>query len=104
VTAIASWLIIARAFKNRIGPNDQVIPLPTRELLAISMPMLTTTSLFYLTAQSGVIILGIFHPQAQIGYYSLAVKLSALVGFILERRQRHGRPAIFRAVSCRQDR
>jgi O-antigen/teichoic acid export membrane protein len=83
VTAISGWIIIAKVFKKKIGPNDQVIALPTRELLAIAMPMLTTTSLFFLTSQSGVIILGIFHPQAQVGYYALAVKLSALVGFIL---------------------
>lgn len=38
----------------------------------------------FIIGQTGVIMLGIFRPEAEVGYYSVAVRLATLTSFILQ--------------------
>ncbi|NTV12460.1 MAG: oligosaccharide flippase family protein [Desulfobulbaceae bacterium] len=82
-TALLGGLLVQREFRRRLTREDRVQALSARAILSLSLPMLTTSALFFFTAQTGVIILGIFRPEAQVAYYDVAVKLSLLVGFVL---------------------
>jgi O-antigen/teichoic acid export membrane protein len=46
--------------------------------------MLMTQSLGFVIGQTGVIMLGIFRAEAEVGYYSVAVKLATLTAFVLQ--------------------
>lgn len=83
LTGLLGWVIMEQAFKARMQPKDIVHSLPTREILSTSVPMLMTAAMNFVIGQSGVIILGIFHSEADVGYYAVAVKLATLTVFIL---------------------
>jgi O-antigen/teichoic acid export membrane protein len=51
--------------------------------LAISFPMLMTATMAFVIGQTGVIMLGMFRSEAEVGYYAIAVKLGTLTAFIL---------------------
>ena len=55
-----------------------------KEILAISLPMLMTATMTFVIGQTGVIMLGIFRPEAEVGYYAVAVKLATLTAFVLQ--------------------
>jgi len=52
-------------------------------LLTISFPMFLTTSMSYINNQAGVLLLGMFRSESEIGYYAIAVKLATLTSFVL---------------------
>ncbi|MBU0665007.1 MAG: flippase [Proteobacteria bacterium] len=83
VTALVGAFIMDRAFKKKIGPNDIVHPMPLKNILAISLPMLMTSTMAFVIGQTGVIMLGIFRPEAEVGYYSVAVRMATLTTFVL---------------------
>lgn len=83
VTALVGGWIMDRAFKKKTGPNDIVHPMPVKEILAISLPMLMTATMTFVIGQTGVIMLGVFRPEAEVGYYSVAVRMATLTTFVL---------------------
>lgn len=83
VTGIAGALIMDRAFRRQMRPTDTVRHTSIHELLRISLPMLMTASMNMVIAQTGVIILGMHRPSAEVGYYAVAVKLATLTAFVL---------------------
>ena len=88
----ASWLVTAAVgiaimqftFRKRITPGDVIGDSSIRSIVTLSLPMLMTTSMSFLIGKSGVIILGIFRPEAEVGYYSVAVTLATLSIFVLQ--------------------
>ena len=91
---LASWLIPALvgivsmqvAFQRRINSYDRratVEKLSVANILAISLPMLMTTSMAFIIGRSGVIILGMYRPEQDVGYYAIAVTLATLTSFVL---------------------
>jgi len=84
ITAITGALIMNRVFKRRMHPEDIIKPMAIREILTISTPMLMTASLVFFVGQTGVVILAIFRPESEVGYYSIAVKLATLTAFALQ--------------------
>jgi len=84
VTAVLGALIMDLAFKNRMMTADAVQPMTVREILSISLPMLMTASMIFFVGQAGVIMLGMFRPESEVGYYSVAVKLATLTAFMLQ--------------------
>lgn len=82
-TGILGWIIMTYAFRKRTQPQDPVQPMPVRQILSISMPMLMTKSMTFVIGQTGVIFLGIFRSEAEVGCYSVAVTLAGLTAFIL---------------------
>jgi len=84
LTGILGWAIMEYAFKKRMAPHDTVHPMPTREILSISFPMLMTRAMTFVIGQTGVIMLGMFRSEAEVGYYAIAVTLATLTAFILQ--------------------
>ena len=80
--ALGAW-VTDRAFRRRMQPGDRVRDVPVREILSISLPMLMTTSLHVLIAQTGVIMLAAFRSEAEVGYYDMTVKLATLTTSVL---------------------
>jgi len=83
-TGITGWFIMEYNFKKLMNPNDYVHSMSSRAILSISMPMLMTTSINFLIAQTGVIMLGMFRTEAEVGYYAIAVKLATLSSFVIQ--------------------
>lgn len=83
VTGILGWIIMARSFRKKMDPADPVKPMTCRTILAISLPMLMTAAMNFIIAQTGIIMLGMFRSEAEVGYYAIAVKLATLTIFIL---------------------
>ncbi|PTN38075.1 flippase [Desulfonatronum sp. SC1] len=83
ITALVGVWIMDRAFKKKIAPGEALHPVPMKELLTISMPMLMTAVMTFVIGQTGIIMLGIFRSQEEVGYYAVAVSLASLTSFIL---------------------
>ena len=49
-----------------------------REILKISIPMMLTSSLFYILQWTDTLILGIYRPEWEIGVYNVAIKISSV--------------------------
>jgi len=84
VTAMVGLIIMQYAFKNRMTTGGVVENLPVKSILSISLPMLMTTSMVFIIGKSGVIILGMFRSEAEVGYYSIAVTLATLAAYALQ--------------------
>jgi len=80
---ILGWVIMECAFKKRMQPQDSVQLMPTREIFTISLPMLMTATMNFVIGETGVIMLGMFRSETEVGYYAIAVKLATLTTFIL---------------------
>jgi O-antigen/teichoic acid export membrane protein len=52
--------------------------------MRISVPMLMVASAAFVTGQIGVVTLGMFRSEGDIGHYSAALKLSSLTVFIMQ--------------------
>lgn len=84
VTALIGFWIMDRAFKEGMSPDDTVQAMDLSGILTISLPMLMTASMMFFVTQTGVIMLGIYRPESEVGYYSIAVKLATLTAFVLQ--------------------
>jgi len=82
-TAVFGAFIMDRLFKRKSNLNDTLQLVPIKEILIISMPMLMTATMAFAIGQTGIIMLGVFRPESEVGYYTIAVKLSTLTVFIL---------------------
>ena len=84
ITAVIGAVIMQRAFKSRMRAGDTVQTMSVLDILTISTPMLMTASMQFFVAQTGVIMLGMFRSESEVGYYSAAVRLATLTAFILQ--------------------
>ncbi|WP_028322848.1 flippase [Desulfatiglans anilini] len=82
-TALFGAVIMHRAFKRKTAQSDLIVHMPVKEILGISLPMLMTSTLTFMIAQTGVIMLGMFRPETEVGYYDIAVRLATLTTFVL---------------------
>ncbi len=83
LTAIIGWIIMEYAFRKIMQPNDKVHPISGRSILSTSWPMLLSSTMTFVIGQTGVIMLGMFRSDAEVGYYAIAVKLATLTTYIL---------------------
>lgn len=83
IAAIAGGVIVSRAFRRRRAPGDRIHPVAIRGLLSLSVPMWMTSGLMMIIGQTGVVILGVFRSDAEVGQYAVAIRLAALTTFIL---------------------
>ncbi len=83
ITGILGWFVMEYEFRRKMQPQDPVHPMPARGILSISIPMLMTQTMTFVIGQTGVIMLGMFRSEAEVGYYAIAVKLATLTAFIL---------------------
>jgi O-antigen/teichoic acid export membrane protein len=83
-TGIIGWFIMEFAFKRQMQAKDKVHPMSGRAILFISLPMLMTATMMFLIGQTGVLMLGMFRTEAEVGYYAIAVKLATLTTFVVQ--------------------
>ena len=83
VTGILGWVIMEMAFRERMQPGDVVHAVSLRKILSISVPMLLTATMSFIIGHTATIIIAMFRPDADVGYFSIAVKLATLTSFAL---------------------
>lgn len=83
ITGLIGWGVMEIAFKRRMHPDDRVMAMPIRNLISISLPMFMNTAISFIMAQTGIIMLGMFRSDAEVGYYGISVKLAALTILVL---------------------
>ena len=83
VTAFLGCFIVVRKFNRSTGPKDKTKSLAFSYLLKTSLPMLVSTLMTLIIGQTGILLLGIYKSDADVGYYSVAVKLATLTALVL---------------------
>jgi O-antigen/teichoic acid export membrane protein len=83
-TSMVGVIVVIRVFRRRMQSDDFVSTVKLKQLLKISAPMLMTASMNFFIGQAGVLILGIYRPTEEVGFYSIAVKLAMLTTFVLQ--------------------
>jgi len=83
ITAVVSAWVMDREFKKKTKPDDHHQPMAMKEILTISTPMLMSATMAFVIGQTGVVMLGMFRSDAEVGYYAIAVKLATLTSFII---------------------
>jgi O-antigen/teichoic acid export membrane protein len=84
LTGIIGVIIMDRAFRCRMHPNDTICSMPVRNILALSTPMFMTASMDIVISQTGIVILGMHRPAEEVGYYAVAVRLATLTIFVFK--------------------
>jgi O-antigen/teichoic acid export membrane protein len=84
LTGIMGWIIMEHTFLKRIQPNDAIRPMSVWKILSISLPMFMTGTMVLVIGEIGVIMLGMLRSEAEVGYYSIAIKIATLASFILQ--------------------
>lgn len=82
-TSLVGIWLMNQVFRQKSAAGDIVHPMSLKDILSISVPMLMTSTMMFIIGQTGVLILGMFRPEAQVGYYAIAVKLASLSTFVL---------------------
>lgn len=79
VAVIVGFIIL---FKNRI---KKVVHshIPYTQIISLSLPMMLSGSMMYLTAQTDIIMLGMLSSVENVGIYSIDIRLSTLTGFVI---------------------
>jgi O-antigen/teichoic acid export membrane protein len=83
ITALTGLWIMSREFKKKKKSEDIQLPIPLNYILKMSTPMLMTATITFVIGQTGVVMLGIFRTDAEVGYYAIAVKMATLSSAIL---------------------
>jgi O-antigen/teichoic acid export membrane protein len=83
VTGVFGWFVMEYQFRKKMAPGDVVYSMSLKEILTISLPMLMTATMSFVIGQTGVIMLGMFRSEAEVGYFAIAVKLATLTAFVL---------------------
>lgn len=84
ITAAAGVWIMNVAFRKRILRGVSVHPVPLRNVISMSLPMLMTSAFVFVIGETGTIMVGIYRAASEVGYYSAAVKLAMLTTFVLQ--------------------
>jgi O-antigen/teichoic acid export membrane protein len=80
--AIGTWWIVRSILPPKvIGEN--IVAIPYMEIVLISVPMGISMGINQMMSYLDNLILGIYRPEAEVGIYSTAVKLSVLMGFVI---------------------
>lgn len=80
---ISGLITIEYKFKRKMRAEELVRPVPALKIFTISLPMLMTSTMTFIIAQTGIILLGIFRSEAEVGYYAIAVRLATLTALML---------------------
>lgn len=84
VTALISTTIVSRCFHKKARHSDEIQDVPINALLSTSLPMLMSTFMNTVLSYSGIIMLGIFRSNEEVGHYALAVKLATITSFLVQ--------------------
>ncbi len=89
MTTVFGIVAVHSAFIKKTGQpedsgNGKIEKMSSRLILSLSSPMMMTATMNFLMAQPGIIILGMFRTDAEVGYYSMAMKLAMITSFVLQ--------------------
>jgi O-antigen/teichoic acid export membrane protein len=84
ITGTIAWFVLKLKFREHTNPTDSIHNLNSREILSTSLPMLMSNAMEFFIGQTGVLVIGMFHPDAEVGRYAIAVKIAMLTAFILQ--------------------
>lgn len=83
VTSIFGAIVMNRMFRRQLSPEDTIHYISLRDILTLSLPMLMTSTMMFVIGETGVLMLGIFRTEAEVGHYVVAVKIATLSTFVL---------------------
>lgn len=82
IAAVAGAWMMDKMFKKK-GRQDVVADsMPLNKILTISLPMLMTATMSLVIGQTGVLVLGIFRPENDVGYFSAGARMAHLTSYI----------------------
>jgi len=83
ITAVIGILIVNKSFKGLVVLPDKLIQTSYKNIIEISFPMFISSGVGFLITQASIILLGIYHSETEIGYYSVAVSIASLCLFVV---------------------
>lgn len=83
ITGMMGWFIMEFAFRKKMQPGDPAHLMSAHGILTISLPMLMSATMAFFIGQTGVLIMGVFRTETEVGYYAIAVRLATLTTFVL---------------------
>ena len=84
VTSLVGCLLVENSFLNSVERQRQPSPETYKTLLDTSLPMMMTGVISIISGQLGIIMLGVYGTEADIGIFAIVVKLATLTGFVLK--------------------
>ncbi|MCJ7734675.1 MAG: flippase [Anaerolineales bacterium] len=98
ITAIAGLWILR---KNIFQPlaNIPALKIEVREIISYSWPISIASILIIIIGQIDYLILGVFHPAANVGVYRIYIQIAALLQLILGSTARIYKPVISELIS-----
>jgi len=83
LTGIFGLIVMEFGFKKKKKTNDLIYDTSYVKIFDLSIPMLVATGMDVIITQAGIIILGVFWTETEVGYFSIAFKLASLTIFPL---------------------
>lgn len=83
MAGIVGWMIMEYSFRKKIQSDDFIQSMSCKKIVSVSLPMFMTATMTFVISETGVIMLGMFRSEAEVGYYSIAVRLATLTAFVL---------------------
>lgn len=83
VTVVFGYLLLRVIYKEKVVPGCNVKEFSCSDIITVSFPMLLTTAMQTVIAQSDIVMLGMMKSVGEVGLYAVVVKLSMLVSFVL---------------------
>jgi O-antigen/teichoic acid export membrane protein len=83
MTSVLGFIIMHVAFSRRIQKDDKLSAMSYGAILSLAAPMLMSASMNIVISETSIIVLGMFCPTTEVGYYAVAVRLASLTTFIL---------------------
>ena len=81
---IVSYLLVERLIAGKIDiSHNKINAERTRDLISVSMPMLLTSLMQVVIAETDTIMLGIFKSAETVGIYAISFKIAAFTSFFL---------------------
>jgi O-antigen/teichoic acid export membrane protein len=79
--AIFSYILWKK--QSRLDSSHVSNEISTRNILHVSIPMLLSSSMLMITHWTNTLMLGMFRPEAEVGIFNVAVKISTATSFTL---------------------
>lgn len=83
LTAIVALYALKKLFAQKRISTDVVSTMRSKTIVAISLPMMITTVMSFIVAQTDILMLGAMGSTESVGIYAIAMKLALLTSFVL---------------------
>jgi len=83
-TAVVAYMINIGEFLKQGAIRQKNYSVSTKVILSISFPMFIAAFVSMASSQAGLILLGVFHSDRDVGFFSVALRLATITGFLLK--------------------